>query len=92
MCGWLEEGTGEVAVYDATNTTFARRQLIYETVAEKYGYKLFFVESFCSDPEIIEANIRVWPFFIEESFFLHKNIKYCFLFRKLKSIVLTIKI
>ncbi len=59
MCSWLEEGTGEVAVYDATNTTLDRRQLIYDTVVEKYGYKLFFVESYCNDPNIIEANIRV---------------------------------
>jgi 6-phosphofructo-2-kinase/fructose-2,6-biphosphatase 2 len=61
MCSWLEEGTGEVAVYDATNTTFDRRQLIYDTVVNKYGYKLFFVESFCNDPNIIDANIRVRP-------------------------------
>ncbi|CAG2108496.1 unnamed protein product [Medioppia subpectinata] len=58
MCTWLEEGTGEVAVYDATNTTVDRRQLIHDTVVDKYGYKLFFVESFCNDPNIIEANIR----------------------------------
>ncbi|XP_015786872.1 6-phosphofructo-2-kinase/fructose-2,6-bisphosphatase isoform X3 [Tetranychus urticae] len=58
MCSWLTEGNGEVAVYDATNTTFYRRQLIYDFVVEKYGYKLFFVESICEDPEIVEANIR----------------------------------
>lgn len=59
MCGWLMEESGEVAVYDATNTTFARRQMIYDTVVEKYGFKLFFVESVCEDPAIVEANIRV---------------------------------
>ena len=59
MCSWLTEGNGEVAVYDATNTTYSRRQLIYDFVVEKYGYKLFFVESICEDPEIVEANIRV---------------------------------
>ena len=59
MCRWLTEDCGEVAVYDATNSTFQRRQLIYDTVVEKYGYKLFFVESICEAPEIIEANIRV---------------------------------
>ena len=64
MCSWLEEGNGEVAVYDATNTTYDRRQLIYETVVEKFGYKLFFVESICCDPNIIEANIRVNQLFI----------------------------
>jgi len=58
MCRWLTEDSGEVAVYDATNTSYARRQLIYEFVVEKYGFKLFFVESVCDNPEIIEANIR----------------------------------
>lgn len=58
MCSWLNDDCGEVAVYDATNSTFDRRQLIYETVVEKYGYKLFFVESICNAPDIIEANIR----------------------------------
>lgn len=59
MCTWLEDGNGELAVYDATNTTRERRELIHEFVVEKYGYKLFFVESYCSDPGIIEANIKV---------------------------------
>lgn len=58
MCGWLMEESGEVAVYDATNTTYTRRQMIYDTVVEKYGFKLFFVESICEDPSIVEANIR----------------------------------
>lgn len=52
------EESGEVAVYDATNTTYDRRQMIHDTVVEKYGFKLFFVESVCEDPEIVEANIR----------------------------------
>ena len=69
MCRWLTEDCGEVAVYDATNSTFQRRQLIYDTVVEKYGYKLFFVESICEAPEIIEANIRVWKDFIFLLFF-----------------------
>ncbi|RWS22798.1 6-phosphofructo-2-kinase/fructose-2:6-bisphosphatase-like protein, partial [Leptotrombidium deliense] len=57
MCRWLTEDSGEVAVYDATNTTYIRRQMIYDTVVEKYGFKLFFVESVCYDPTIIEANL-----------------------------------
>ncbi|XP_077546472.1 6-phosphofructo-2-kinase/fructose-2,6-biphosphatase isoform X2 [Haemaphysalis longicornis] len=57
MCKWLE-AEGEVAVYDATNTTFERRKLIYNVVCERFGFKLFFVESYCDDPQIIEANIR----------------------------------
>lgn len=58
MCQWLDTGEGEVAVYDATNTTRERRRFIYEQVVEKHGFKLFFVESICEDPNIIEANVR----------------------------------
>ncbi|GFT78858.1 hypothetical protein NPIL_532081 [Nephila pilipes] len=57
VCTWLTN-EGEVAVYDATNTTHDRRKLIYDFVCEKYCFKLFFIESVCSDPSIIEVNIR----------------------------------
>lgn len=53
---WLENG-GEVAVFDATNSTYDRRKMIHSIVVEKMGFKLFFVESICDDPEIIEQNI-----------------------------------
>lgn len=56
VCQWLESG-GEVAVFDATNSTADRRKVIHETVVEKMGFKLFFVESICDDPKIIEQNI-----------------------------------
>ncbi|XP_076369707.1 6-phosphofructo-2-kinase/fructose-2,6-biphosphatase isoform X5 [Tachypleus tridentatus] len=56
MCKWLEDN-GEVAVYDATNTSFERRRLIQHIVCEKFGFKLFFVESICDDPSIVEANV-----------------------------------
>jgi len=57
VCQWLESGDGEVAVFDATNSTLERRQLIHEIVVRKMGFKLFFVESVCNDPEIVEQNI-----------------------------------
>ncbi|GIX96425.1 hypothetical protein CDAR_113981 [Caerostris darwini] len=57
MCQWLEK-EGEVAVYDATNTTIERRKLIYDIVCEKFGCKLFFIESLCDDEIIIEANLK----------------------------------
>ncbi|XP_076670881.1 6-phosphofructo-2-kinase/fructose-2,6-biphosphatase isoform X2 [Andrena cerasifolii] len=61
VCQWLESGDGEVAVFDATNSTVDRRQLIWDIVVEKMGFKLFFVESVCNDPEIVEQNImEVW--------------------------------
>ncbi|XP_055311719.1 6-phosphofructo-2-kinase/fructose-2,6-bisphosphatase isoform X2 [Sitodiplosis mosellana] len=55
-CKWLQE-KGEVAVFDATNSTAERRKMIHEIVVNKWGYKLFFVESICDDPQIIEQNI-----------------------------------
>uniref|UniRef100_A0A8C1I607 6-phosphofructo-2-kinase/fructose-2,6-bisphosphatase-like n=1 Tax=Cyprinus carpio TaxID=7962 RepID=A0A8C1I607_CYPCA len=42
-------------VLDATNTTRERRGVIINFAKEK-GYKVFFIESVCDDPEIIEAN------------------------------------
>ncbi|XP_048878791.1 6-phosphofructo-2-kinase/fructose-2,6-bisphosphatase 4a isoform X1 [Brienomyrus brachyistius] len=47
---------GQVAVFDATNTTRERRETITK-FAEQNGYKVFFVESVCEDPDIIEQNI-----------------------------------
>uniref|UniRef100_A0AAX7T4V3 6-phosphofructo-2-kinase domain-containing protein n=1 Tax=Astatotilapia calliptera TaxID=8154 RepID=A0AAX7T4V3_ASTCA len=48
---------GQVAVFDATNTTRERRAIIV-SFAMEMGYKVFFVESICDDPEIIAENIR----------------------------------
>ncbi|XP_022901218.1 6-phosphofructo-2-kinase/fructose-2,6-bisphosphatase 1 isoform X2 [Onthophagus taurus] len=57
VCLWLENG-GEVAVFDATNSTMDRRRIIHDIVVKKMGFKLFFVESICNDPKIIEQNIK----------------------------------
>ncbi|KAF2363704.1 Histidine phosphatase superfamily clade-1 [Trinorchestia longiramus] len=48
---------GQVAVYDAANITQERRKLIHKIIVERMGYKLFFIESICNEPKIIEANI-----------------------------------
>ncbi|KAM3957124.1 6-phosphofructo-2-kinase/fructose-2,6-biphosphatase isoform 3-T3 [Aphomia sociella] len=56
VCEWLVKG-GEVAVFDATNSTLDRRRMIRDIVVHKMGFKLFFVESICDDPTIIEQNI-----------------------------------
>lgn len=45
-----------MAVFDATNTTRERRATIFN-FGEQNGYKTFFVESVCVDPEVIAANI-----------------------------------
>lgn len=56
VMGWLAEG-GEVAIYDATNSSRARRQIVRERCKER-GYPVVFIESICNDASIIETNVR----------------------------------
>jgi broad specificity phosphatase PhoE/predicted kinase len=56
MLAWLAEG-GEVAIYDATNSTRARRQIVQER-CRKHGVPVVFIESVCNDPAIIDATVR----------------------------------
>ncbi len=55
---WFREDDGEVAVFDATNTTRKRRRLLYDRMVVDNGYSLFFVESICNNKDIIENNIK----------------------------------
>ncbi len=48
---------GDIAIYDATNSTRERRELVRARCAHA-GVELVFVESTCSDLFIIEQNIR----------------------------------
>lgn len=52
---WLNN-KGQVAIFDATNTTRARRTKVTDHLAV-HGFKGFFVESVCDDKEIIRSNI-----------------------------------
>lgn len=56
MTEWFAQG-GEVAIYDATNSTRARRKIVFEH-CQKHDIPLVFVESICNDPGVIEATIR----------------------------------
>jgi broad specificity phosphatase PhoE len=56
MLAWLI-ADGDVAIYDATNTTRERRAFVTKRCAA-VGVELLFVESVCDDAEIIEENIR----------------------------------
>ena len=56
LLAWVGQG-GDVAIYDATNSTRSRRQLVRDRL-EASGVRVVFVESLCSDPEVIEQNIR----------------------------------
>uniref|UniRef100_A0A8C7S8A9 6-phosphofructo-2-kinase/fructose-2,6-biphosphatase 4b n=1 Tax=Oncorhynchus mykiss TaxID=8022 RepID=A0A8C7S8A9_ONCMY len=53
---YLSVEAGQVAVFDATNTTRQRRGTITR-FAEQNGFKVFFVESVCEDPDVIAENI-----------------------------------
>ncbi|GAA6029403.1 hypothetical protein JCM8097_003661 [Rhodosporidiobolus ruineniae] len=55
---WLKEG-GNVGIHDATNSTRARRQALYDRIKREPGLKLLFIESVCTDPAVIAANIAV---------------------------------
>uniref|UniRef100_A0A3Q1GRR5 6-phosphofructo-2-kinase domain-containing protein n=1 Tax=Acanthochromis polyacanthus TaxID=80966 RepID=A0A3Q1GRR5_9TELE len=58
VCNYFTMEMGQVVVFDATNTTPERRDVIL-SFAKENGYKVFFVESICDDPEIIAENIKV---------------------------------
>lgn len=53
---WFDEG-GHVAIYDATNTTVARRRKVHAFFVRERA-QVVFLESVCTDPAIIENNIR----------------------------------
>ncbi len=53
---WLK-GDGQVAIYDATNSTHERRRLIEEH-CHRDGLQVLFIESICYDAAIVENNIR----------------------------------
>jgi broad specificity phosphatase PhoE/predicted kinase len=56
MTSWLED-QGQVAVYDATNTTRERRAMV-RARCEQAGFQVLFIEIRCDDPSVIEENIR----------------------------------
>ncbi|CAK8688827.1 unnamed protein product [Clavelina lepadiformis] len=55
VCKWLK-GDGMIAVYDATNTTRSRRNAILD-FAEEHCFRVFFIESICDDPGVVEQNV-----------------------------------
>ena len=53
---WLDDG-GEIAIYDATNSTRARRRAVEARCRER-GIPLVYIESICNDAQIVDANVR----------------------------------
>ncbi|KAI0029409.1 bifunctional 6-phosphofructo-2-kinase/fructose-2,6-bisphosphate 2-phosphatase [Vararia minispora EC-137] len=58
LIDWLKSG-GNVGIHDATNSTKARRARIAARVAREVGFQVIFLESVCSDPEVIAANVAL---------------------------------
>jgi broad specificity phosphatase PhoE/predicted kinase len=56
MFEWLNKG-GMVGIYDATNSTRERRQLILSRIHDE-PVQVIFIESICEDPDIINTNLR----------------------------------
>ncbi|KAK2507826.1 hypothetical protein MC885_009635, partial [Smutsia gigantea] len=53
---YLAKEGGQMAVFDATNTTRERRHMILH-FAKENGFKVFFIESVCDDPTVVASNI-----------------------------------
>lgn len=56
--GWLEAGQGDVAIFDATNTTRERRHTVFNRIVVQHGLRCMFLESICTSDEIVECNVR----------------------------------
>lgn len=61
LLDYVIKGTGSVGIFDATNSTKTRRRRILKKIQERSNgeLKVLFLESICSDPSIIESNIRL---------------------------------
>ncbi|GJN88679.1 hypothetical protein Rhopal_001645-T1 [Rhodotorula paludigena] len=55
---WLKAG-GNVGIHDATNSTRKRRKALADRIKREPGLKLLFIESVCTDPTVIAANVAV---------------------------------
>ncbi|KHJ41117.1 TIGR00269 family protein [Trichuris suis] len=58
VCRYLEEDTGHVAIFDATNSTRRRRSFLRSCLVDQHMFRLLFVESVCDDPTIVDTNIQ----------------------------------
>ncbi|TID26169.1 hypothetical protein CANINC_002864 [Pichia inconspicua] len=61
MLNYLLSDDGNVGIFDATNTTKKRRKWVVETINKrtKGMVKILFLESICTDADLLEKNIRL---------------------------------
>ncbi|KAI9504173.1 6-phosphofructo-2-kinase-domain-containing protein [Coemansia spiralis] len=55
---WLQAG-GQIAIHDATNSTIERRGALINRLKSETDVNLLFVESICTDKDIINRNIKL---------------------------------
>ncbi|KAJ2586361.1 6-phosphofructo-2-kinase, partial [Coemansia sp. RSA 1804] len=55
---WLQAG-GQIAIHDATNSTIERRNALINRLKTEADVNLLFVESICTDKDIINRNIKL---------------------------------
>ncbi|KAJ2719082.1 6-phosphofructo-2-kinase [Coemansia sp. Benny D115] len=55
---WLHAG-GQIAIHDATNSTIERRKALISRLRNEPDVNLLFVESICTNKDIINRNIRL---------------------------------
>lgn len=56
---WILVDNGSVGIFDATNSTLERRQYLISRVHKEPHLKIFFIESICTDQELLETNMRL---------------------------------
>ncbi|KAI1245507.1 hypothetical protein MGN70_012397 [Eutypa lata] len=60
LLDFLITGGGAIGILDATNSTIHRRQLLFDTIkAREPKLGILFIESVCTNPNILEANMRL---------------------------------
>ncbi|KAF2818549.1 bifunctional 6-phosphofructo-2-kinase/fructose-2,6-bisphosphate 2-phosphatase [Ophiobolus disseminans] len=61
LLDYILKGSGSVGIFDATNSTLARRKQIMDKIRSRAGPELnvLFVESVCRDQNLLESNMRL---------------------------------
>lgn len=61
LLNYVLDGSGSVGIFDATNSTKQRRLKVLRRIQQRSNgeLKVLFLESICSDPALIESNIRL---------------------------------
>lgn len=61
LLNWVLDGPGSVGILDATNSTKKRRVKVLKRIQERSNgeLKVLFMESICSNPAILDTNIRL---------------------------------